>query len=88
MTGEKTLVAGVNWLRENQTGTVTWNCFAEGNYTGDRPWGDWGSNFGVSDGSVGLLTNGTRWGFFAGQHQVAMTSGSERELKLCYKNVI
>jgi hypothetical protein len=70
MTGQNTLVAGVSWLRENRTNFIIWNCFAEGNFTGNRPWHDWGGNFGVDDGTIDLPTVGTRWGFYVGQRPI------------------
>jgi hypothetical protein len=91
MTGERTLVAGVSWLRDKQSRTITWNCFAEGNYTGDRPWADWGGNFGVDDGTIDFVTIGTDWGFYVGQQPVVngfQQRGRPTKLTCYHKNVI
>jgi hypothetical protein len=70
-TGEETVFAGVSWLREDQSGSITWNCFVEGNLTGRLPWDNWGLNFFYNNASIGFVKEGTRWGFYVGQPQLA-----------------
>jgi hypothetical protein len=70
-TGEETVLGGVSWLRENQSSTITWNCFTEGNLTGPLPWSNWGLNFANDNLSIGFITERTRWGFYVGQHQLS-----------------
>ncbi|PNF19970.1 hypothetical protein B7P43_G09962 [Cryptotermes secundus] len=68
-TGEETALGGVSWLRENQSSTITWNCFAEGNLTGPLPWSNWELKF-ADDVLIGFMTERTRWGFYVGSDLV------------------
>jgi hypothetical protein len=70
-TGEKTVLGGVSWIRENQSDTITWNCFVEGNLTGPLPWSNWGLMIANDSASIGFMNKRARWGFYVGQHQLA-----------------
>jgi hypothetical protein len=69
-TGNKAVFAGANWLRDGHSGTITWNCFVEGNLTGPIPWNNWRIHFNENmTKSIGFVNNETRWGFYVGEHQ-------------------
>lgn len=68
-TGEEWIFAGVSWLRDGRTDTITWNCFVDGNATEPIPWNSWDMYIDDNAKRIGFVNNETQWGFYVGKPQ-------------------
>jgi hypothetical protein len=60
--------AGVSWLRDGHSDTITWNCFVDGNLTARVPWDSWELHFDENGNTtIGFVRTETSWGFYLGQ---------------------